>query len=357
MTGTFVIQFVLTLGFGVGVLLWAWSGFSSMQFGLRTVLSWSAIALSFPAAAIANRAFEADLKQAGISATGLLLATFALCTLVALSATTEQASRALRVGEAALLEGVFARELERVREFLNATSQETLVGVVVIPAFNEAESILDVVNEVTKSVGWPILVIDDGSRDSTSSRAKEGGAFVVRLPENLGVGAAVRLGIRLADGAGAERILQFDADGQHPGEQAKVLLAAADDLVQDSDSCLVIGSRFLSPGYKIGRVRRMAIGHLSKTIESRNAVRVTDPSSGFRLFAGRPLIGFAAQKLPTEYLGDTFGFLQLALDGNFDVREVGVQMRSRQGGEASVRGLGNLKFLLRVLINSAKRST
>ncbi len=355
MNGTFAVQFVLTLVFGGGVLLWAWSGFSKMNFGLRTVLSWSALALSFPVAAIANRAFQENLQRAGISATGLLLATFALCTLVALTATTEQAGRGVRLGEAALVEAVFACEVDRLRKSLGSEGERSHVGVVVIPAYNEEATIFAVVQEVTNAVGWPVFVVDDGSRDSTSLRAADAGAFVARLPENLGVGAAVRLGIRLADAVGAERVLQFDADGQHRGEQAKSLLVAASDLAPRNESRLVIGSRFLTVGYEIGAVRRVAIRHLSNTIKRRNAVRITDPSSGFRLFAGRPLIGFAAQELPTEYLGDTYGFLRLVLEKGFEVGETAVEMRARQGGKASAQGLDNLKFLLRVLVKSSKR--
>lgn len=355
MNGTFLLQFGLTAVFGIGVLWWAWSGFSRMHFGLRTVFSWSALALSFPAAALANRALKADLERVGISATGLLLATFAVCSLVALSATTEQASRAMQLCEAALVESVFARDIGGFRTFLKDFGPTAPVGTIVIPAFNEMETIADVIEEATKSLKWPILVVDDGSLDATSQRAAEAGAFVVRLPKNLGVGAAVRLGIRLADSVGSLHVLQLDADGQHPAEQARGLLSAASGVASTGRSCLVVGNRFAKPGYEIGRIRKAAIELLSRRVEKNYTVRIMDPSSGFRLFAGRDLVTFAAEELPTEYLGDTFGFLQLALAKGFNVVEAEVEMRPRQGGEASSKGFDNMRFLLRVLVKSSKR--
>jgi glycosyltransferase involved in cell wall biosynthesis len=89
---------------------------------------------------------------------------------------------------------------------------------IVIPAFNESASIAEVVSVLRTAASWrEIIVVDDGSSDATAERAASAGASVVRLPYNMGNGAAVKNGIRRATG---EFILIVDADGQHPPEDA-----------------------------------------------------------------------------------------------------------------------------------------
>ena len=87
---------------------------------------------------------------------------------------------------------------------------------VVVPAWNEEESIAGVVHEVRRTLpDVDVLVVDDGSTDQTAVRAGEAGALVARLPYNLGVGGAMRLGFRYAVEGGYDTVVQIDADGQH----------------------------------------------------------------------------------------------------------------------------------------------
>src|SRR5262249_27416361 len=93
---------------------------------------------------------------------------------------------------------------------------------VVIPAYNEAGAIGDVVRAVAGAGAWrEILVIDDGSTDDTRARATAAGARVVRHPYNKGNGAAIKTGIRNATG---EFLLILDADGQHQPADARRLI-------------------------------------------------------------------------------------------------------------------------------------
>jgi len=87
---------------------------------------------------------------------------------------------------------------------------------IVVPAWNEEASIASVVHEVRRTVaGADVLVVDDGSTDQTGTRAREAGAVVGRLPYNLGVGGAMRLGFRYAVERGYDAVVQIDGDGQH----------------------------------------------------------------------------------------------------------------------------------------------
>ena len=104
-----------------------------------------------------------------------------------------------------------------------------------IPAYNEAAAIADVVAALAAAGPWhEIIVVDDGSGDATSSRASEAGAIVVRHPYNKGNGAAVKSGIRRASG---EYVMIVDGDGQHQAADAGRIVA------QLGEYDLVIGAR------------------------------------------------------------------------------------------------------------------
>ena len=106
---------------------------------------------------------------------------------------------------------------------------------IVVPAMNEEESIAQVVAGLRAQAAWrEVLVVDDGSQDATAARAAEAGARVIRHPYNKGNGAAVKTGIRNAEG---EYILIVDGDGQHQPEDACRLAARL------GEYDLVIGAR------------------------------------------------------------------------------------------------------------------
>jgi cellulose synthase/poly-beta-1,6-N-acetylglucosamine synthase-like glycosyltransferase len=116
---------------------------------------------------------------------------------------------------------------------------------VVIPAYNEAAVISEVVTSLASAGPWhEIIVVDDGSTDGTCTRATSAGATVVRHPYNKGNGAAVKSGIRTSTG---EYVLIVDGDGQHPGEDAVRLT----ERLGEYD--LVIGARSVSAATQLWR--------------------------------------------------------------------------------------------------------
>ena len=94
---------------------------------------------------------------------------------------------------------------------------------VIVPAFNEQDSIVAVIEEI-KATGFPFVVIDDGSTDETRNRAISAGARTISLPFNAGVGCAVRCGFRYAVDNKYHAAIQIDADGQHPVSYLKHLI-------------------------------------------------------------------------------------------------------------------------------------
>ena len=143
---------------------------------------------------------------------------------------------------------------------------------IVIPAFNESDSIAEVVGVLRAAAPWrEVIVVDDGSTDATGERAAAAGATVVRHPYNIGNGAAVKNGIRRATG---EFILIVDADGQHPPEEAIRIVSRLGEFD------LVIGAR--STETQATQARRAGNGALNWLASYLTGREIPDLTSGFR---------------------------------------------------------------------------
>lgn len=199
----------------------------------------------------------------------------------------------------------------------------------VIPALNEQATVGAVVAEVHEIVpGARVVVVDDGSADSTADEARAAGATVLSLPFNCGVGAAIETAYRFAAAEGAQTVVQLDADGQHDPHDIERLLAG----LEDAD--VVVGSRFGSGDYRVRGPRRWSMSLLSSTVSAVVGARLSDVTSGFRASGPRAIRVFA-QGYPAHYLGDTVEALVLAERAGLRIAEVPVTMRPRQGGRAS----------------------
>ncbi len=150
---------------------------------------------------------------------------------------------------------------------------------VVIPAYNEEDSVGETivsVRAVLADAEHEIVVVDDGSSDNTSGRALSAGARVVRHPHNLGYGAALKTGIRVAKG---DAIVITDADGTYPSEYILSLIkehAAGFDMVVGSRT----GEQYWSSALK--SPMRLILKWL---VEFTTGRRVPDVNSGLRVFS------------------------------------------------------------------------
>lgn len=151
---------------------------------------------------------------------------------------------------------------------------------VVIPAYQEEQSIGRVVAELVE-LGYPVVVIDDGSTDATRKQAVSAGAAVFRHAVNRGQGAALQTGITAALQLGADAVVTFDADGQHaPQDVAKLVEALRLDQVD-----VALGSRF-TPGQVwpdgIPHLRRWLLGLAVAFDRWRTDLKITDTHNGLR---------------------------------------------------------------------------
>ncbi len=216
---------------------------------------------------------------------------------------------------------------------------------VVMPAFNEEESVRKVVLEVFEKLpGISCLVVDDGSSDETTAEALAAGARVAKLPFNLGVGGAMRVGFRYALEQGFDNVVQIDADGQHDPAGVLALLARLDN------ADLVLGARFAGEGdYSVRGARRWAIVLLSTFLSRTAHTKLTDTTSGFRL-SGPRAVRLFAEHYPAEYLGDTIESLVIAARAKCVIVQVPVAMRVRAGGRPSHHPVKAAAYLARAVL-------
>lgn len=203
---------------------------------------------------------------------------------------------------------------------------------VVIPAWNEEETLPAVVAELRAAVpDADVVVVNDGSTDRTSDVARAAGALVIDLPINLGVGGAMRCGYTYALRHGYDATVQLDADGQHdPADVPRLLEALA---AEEAD--VVIGARFAGVGeYEARGPRLWSMRLLARVLSRVAGTRLTDTTSGFKASGPRAIRLFASN-YPAEYLGDTVESLVIASRVGLRIRQVGVAMRPRAGGTPS----------------------
>lgn len=214
---------------------------------------------------------------------------------------------------------------------------------VIIPAYNEAPAIGQVVRNVRAAMPTAhVLVVDDGSRDTTAHEAALNGATVMQLPLNLGIGGAVQAGYRYAQRYDFDIAIQVDGDGQHDPREARRIL----EPIERGEADLVVGSRWLGRGaYVAPKGRRIGMRILAAMVTRGTGGTITDSTSGFRA-VGRRGIGLFAEKYPTDF--PEVETLVLAARQGLRLQEVGVRMDQRVAGESSLAGVKSAYYMLRV---------
>lgn len=217
--------------------------------------------------------------------------------------------------------------------------------VILIPAYNEAKTIDRIITEARKSFpSADIVVINDGSTDSTAEIAEKSGVFVISLPYNLGIGGAIQTGYIFAKEMGYKMAVRVDADAQHdPNDIIKIVTP-----ILEGKSDLVIGSRFIgNKHYRSPLARRIGMVILSSFISLIIRQRVTDTTSGFQA-VNEEVIKFYANDYPHDY-PEPEALVVLHRAG-YRIQEVPVLMRQRAGGRSSIDPFSSLYYMIKVLL-------
>lgn len=216
---------------------------------------------------------------------------------------------------------------------------------ILIPAFNEVESIAFVIQELRETMGEvDILVVDDASTDSTAGSARDAGAQVLELPHHLGLGGAVQAGYRLAFELGYDYVVRMDGDGQMDPRAIPQIL----EKLQTAGVQMVIGSRYLDGGEPYTSwTRGVGIRFFRMVLRPILGKGVRDPTSGF-VGVNREALEVFSRSFPLEY--PEIEALVVLRRRAFHFVEVPCKMRQRRAGRSTITPAKSLYYIVHVLL-------
>lgn len=211
---------------------------------------------------------------------------------------------------------------------------------VILPAYNEEESIEHVVeNIITKYPQYDYVIINDGSRDKTSRICHKNNYNIVDLPVNLGLEGAFQTGLKYADLKGYDYAIQIDADGQHNPDYIADMLKKAEEGYD-----IVIGSRFETKK-KPWSPRMLGSRFIGTAIRMTTGKKLSDPTSGMRLYNRRMIKEFA-NNINYGPEPDTISFL---LKQGVSIASVQVEMEERLAGVSYLSFGKSIMYMIRML--------
>jgi len=223
------------------------------------------------------------------------------------------------------------------------TGDETLY--IVIPAYNEAESVHTVVEELPDEVcglRTQAVVVSDGSSDGTIDVVEDTSAIVVEHPINQGQGSALRTGFQIAHQNGADVVVTMDADGQHPADQLDRLVSP----VVEDEADYVLGSRYIGvDNSNNGITRQSGIRVFTSLINATTKANITDCTNGFRAIRGSDLENLTL----TE---ERFSAPELIIEARkkgLRIAEIPVTIRQRESGKTKKPKFGYAIGLARTI--------
>ncbi len=224
--------------------------------------------------------------------------------------------------------------------------------ILVIPAYNEEESILKTyqgVEEYNKTAKekLDVIVINDGSKDKTKEILEKNNIPHINLICNLGIGGAVQTGYKYALENNYDIAIQYDGDGQHDVNYVGDIVKP----IENNEANMVIGSRFVQKdkeGFKSSKARRIGINVISFFIKLKTRKKIYDVTSGFRAI-DRSLMELFKNYYPVEY-PEPISTVN-ALKNNYKVSEVPVVMKEREKGKSSISSWKNVYYMINVILS------
>ena len=215
----------------------------------------------------------------------------------------------------------------------------------IIPAYNEEENILNTINNIKQcSNEIEYVVVNDGSTDNTLKILQENNINHINLVHNLGIGGAVQSGYKYAYANNYDIAIQFDGDGQHDANFIQTICEPV--IANQADIC--IGSRYLdktTSEFKSTIMRRFGKNIISAMIKLFWHKKITDPTSGFRA-ANKTVIEIFAKDYPSDY-PEPESIVTLLRSG-LKVVEKPVNMKERKGGKSFVSPGTSIIYMLKV---------
>lgn len=214
---------------------------------------------------------------------------------------------------------------------------------IIIPAFNESENIVRVIEELNQKIPqYDFVIVNDGSVDNTAEICRKQGYSLIDLPVNLGLTGAFQTGMRYAWENEYDAAIQIDADGQHD----PVFIPQMLHIMEEKNADLVIGSRFVTEK-KPHTMRMLGNTLIELAVRITTGKRITDPTSGMRLY-NRKLIREMAYGVNFSPEPDTVSYL---LRCGAKVEETQVTMRERIAGESYLNMAKSIRYMTQMCMN------
>lgn len=213
---------------------------------------------------------------------------------------------------------------------------------ILIPAYNEAENIERVVENLKENHSeYDYVVVNDGSKDKTYDICKQKGYNVIDLPINLGLAGGFQAGVKYAYRKGYDYVIQFDADGQHLPEYIQPMI---EEIEKGYD--IVIGSRFVNEK-KPFTARMLGSRLISLAIKITTGQWIKDPTSGMRMY-NRNCMKEYAQEVNYGPEPDTISYL---VKNGAKVSEIQVSMEERIAGTSYLNFARSISYMFRMLMS------
>jgi glycosyltransferase involved in cell wall biosynthesis len=213
---------------------------------------------------------------------------------------------------------------------------------VVIPAYNEEPTVAEVIAGIpaeAAGLATEVIVVVDGAKDATATKALAAGALVCEVPVNRGQGAALRLGYWLARARGAQIIVTIDADGQYAADE----IARVIQPILAGHADFVSGSRRLGSELTTDATRHAGVIVFGALISVLVRQRITDPACGLRAMRS-DLTGVVTLEQPQYQASELM--ISAALNG-FRLAEVPTTMRDRDTHATGTKKGGNFGYGVR----------
>lgn len=215
----------------------------------------------------------------------------------------------------------------------------------IIPAYNEAENIERVVDNIENNFPqYDYVVVNDGSKDDTRDICKKRRYQYLNLSINLGIGGAVQTGYKYAKDKNYDIAVQIDGDGQHDIAYLERMLP----LLKNGEADVVIGSRFIEKeGFQSSAARRTGIRFLSTLIWVCTGCKIKDVTSGFRA-VNKKFIKIYSENYPNDY-PEPEAIVAAVMHGGV-IKECPVVMRERENGTSSINFVKSIYYMIKVTL-------
>lgn len=216
---------------------------------------------------------------------------------------------------------------------------------IIIPAFNEADGISKLIDDLKENyTQYDYVIVNDGSTDSTKRLCREKNYNVINLPINLGIGGAVQTGYKYARENDYDIAVQIDGDGQHNPMYIEAMLKR----MEEENADIVIGSRFITKeGFQSSTMRRAGINLLSTLIKVCTGKRICDVTSGYRVVNKR-FISIFSEDYSRDYPEPEAIVTAVMWGGK--LIEVPVVMNERETGTSSINWRKSFYYMIKVTL-------